>query len=136
MSQKELQIENPNFICVFNGRKLVDTDVINEIGIIEGSVISLFFVVLREFACLFQDEGNSELDIDALVKSQCVFDEIDNRIISFLCVRYLELSSIYDLIKERKISNAFQEIRSVLFQLDNIPEAIEKLRLHFSSMDR
>ena len=44
--RKELQIENPNFICVFNGRKLVDTDVINEIGIIEGSVISLFFVVL------------------------------------------------------------------------------------------
>lgn len=31
---------------MFNGRKLVDTDVINEIGIIEGSVISLFFVVL------------------------------------------------------------------------------------------
>lgn len=33
---------------MFNGRKLVDTDVINEIGIIEGSVISLFFIVLRE----------------------------------------------------------------------------------------
>lgn len=68
------------------------------------------------------------------MKSQCVFDEIDNRTFSFLYIQYLELSSIYDLIKERKISNAFQEIRSVLFQLDNIPKAVEKLRLHFSSM--
>lgn len=69
------------------------------------------------------------------MKSQSVFDEIDNRT-PCLPFYQLELSSIYKLINERKISNAFQEIRSILFQLDNIPEAVEKLRLHFSSTHR
>ena len=38
-------MENPRFICIFNGKAINDTDTLEEIGIIEGSCISLVFLV-------------------------------------------------------------------------------------------
>lgn len=50
-----------------------------------------------------------------------------------LCYR-VEMGTIYALIDEEKIVEAFTSLRSSLFYMQDIPKVVHKLRLRFSSV--
>ncbi|KAK8830287.1 hypothetical protein WA577_005975, partial [Blastocystis sp. JDR] len=110
---KSYNCNNPPFFLVFNGKKLEDDDTIESLGIMEASVV--YVVPL--------DKTVGEEEENAIISRLSTQDEEDE-----------EMISIYSLIDEGKIVEAFTKLRSSLFYMKNIPKVVHKLRLRFSNI--
>ena len=70
---------SPLFVCIFNGRKLEEEDILEDIGIMEGSIITIYILVIINQTEYIQDENDKEGDIDLFIESLSKEDGIDKR---------------------------------------------------------